>query len=93
MKENLLKTKIPCPKCNSEFEINARIFGIDDTLTCFNCGFVFTIRGDLLDTMKTEIIKIKKEIKSRIKEAEKGNLKISSKDLKEMRDTLNKYEF
>ncbi len=90
MVNDFTKVKVKCPKCNFEFDINATVFGADDDLTCFNCGLIFSITGSIRDALKEEIPKIKAEIERRINEAEKGNIKLSVKELNELRDALKK---
>lgn len=93
MDDNFAIVNVTCPKCNYKFKINVKVFGMDDELTCFNCGTKFTIRNSAVDSIKREIPKIKAELERHINEAEKGNIKLSVKDLKEMRDALKKSGF
>ena len=92
MKNNFAMMKVTCPKCDFAFKINALVFGIEDELTCFNCGFKFTIKGSIIESMREQIPKIKSEIQKRISKAEKGKIKISANDLNKMRELLKEIE-
>ncbi len=93
MDEKIFKYNVTCPQCNTEFEVDARIKGSDDDLHCPSCGFIFSIESNLKDSLHRNTKQVAKEIKRKIREAEKGNIKISSKELNEMKNLLAKHKF
>ena len=88
MKEDFTKVKVHCPKCDFEFTINPTIFRDDSELTCFNCGFKFSLNGSIAKAIKKEIPKINAELKKRIIEAEKGNIKLTPEEIREITELL-----
>jgi uncharacterized C2H2 Zn-finger protein len=93
MNTEIFKTKVNCPKCKNVFEINIEYFNINNFLTCTKCGNVFSIEDTLLKTIESTISQVKAELKKRLKKAEKGIIKLSSKEVDDIKKVLKKNDF
>ena len=99
MKEDYLEPKVTCYRCETEFKIDVREFNLDNDLTCPKCGLIFTPRDCLIDSLKETTKSLKETTKSlakvlkiKISEAEKGNTKMSPKELDKAKNLLAKHK-
>ena len=92
MKEDYLEPKVTCYRCETEFKIDVREFNLDNDLTCPKCGLIFTPRDCLIDSLKETTKSLAKVLKIKISEAEKGNTKMSPKELDKAKNLLAKHK-
>lgn len=83
MEEYPFNFKVTCPNCGEKFKPNIKEIDLDNVFICSNCNANFTIE-ECVDDSRIKLIN------AFINEAEKGNIKISSQKLNEMRDFLSK---
>jgi len=82
MLSDFFKGPIECPFCNTKFEVNLSDYSRDKLYSCTNCDKSFSTNESLLISINEGLPRIEEQLHK----IETGEIKVSDKDKKAVKD-------